>query len=742
MNPEIVSIFIKMRSSLLCLVLFGYSLTAQPLPIGTWSSHFNYFEAKSLTGNSEFIFCMTANGLFTYDLLTGEINLLNHEDGLSSNNFSAISWINNELYIGYSSGKIEIYDGRNVRTLSFIEQLALNIDKTIRRFDQIGDDLYISTGFGVIAFSLSSELVRESYTDLGNTSLDLGFNQVYQFGDSIYFASDDGLLSAPFTGLVNLQNPANYNRSLTGQVITALTGMDNTLWVGSSENAWAKMTNGYTPVFGQTTPIHDLLNRNGELIIASDNGLFRWNNALEPINTTLEVKPNALYGQNELFVADQLNGLLAIQQNQASILKPDGPIITIPTRIIQQGNKTIVLEGVLRRNTTLEEFPGRISIFEEGEWVNYSAVQVENTTSIPAISNIISARIYQDRLVFSSFMSGLFWETDTGFTRLNEPHLINDEERFYSDLYADDTQLLLSEYGTDSSFHVWNGEGWYSFRFSTSTAQFPVELIPASSGLIWLRQDPFAGKGIHVFDIENNRSLFISDATNSGGLPSNLVNDFHQDQDGEFWCATGEGLAYFSPIPAITDNTSVDAITPILDERPLLRDQQITCITSDGGSRKWIGTTRGLWLVSANGDQVFGFFDEKNSPLTSGNIVDLAFNALSGELFIATEAGLQSLRTNSVAGNAEHAPSVKIYPNPVPPGYAGQVGLEGLARNATVKITDLSGKLVYETSAFGGRTSWNLLIPGGGRAPQGLYLVFSSTENGEDTLVGKIAVVN
>jgi len=65
-----------------------------------------------------------------------------------------------------------------------------------------------------------------------------------------------------------------------------------------------------------------------------------------------------------------------------------------------------------------------------------------------------------------------------------------------------------------------------------------------------------------------------------------------------------------------------------------------------------------------------------------------------------------------------------------------------LAAGAVVKITDVSGKLVKEILAEGGTAVWDSLDIRGNRVSTGVYIVFSSTTDGKDSFIGKIAVIN
>ena len=81
------------------------------------------------------------------------------------------------------------------------------------------------------------------------------------------------------------------------------------------------------------------------------------------------------------------------------------------------------------------------------------------------------------------------------------------------------------------------------------------------------------------------------------------------------------------------------------------------------------------------------------------------------------------------------------FPNPVRPGFAGNVTIEGLTANANVKITDISGNLVFETTSEGGSVQWDTTAFGKYKVASGVYLVIITGEEALETKVAKIMVV-
>jgi hypothetical protein len=115
-------------------------------------------------------------------------------------------------------------------------------------------------------------------------------------------------------------------------------------------------------------------------------------------------------------------------------------------------------------------------------------------------------------------------------------------------------------------------------------------------------------------------------------------------------------------------------------------------------------------------------------------------NDKTGEVFVATPGGVVSYRGSATVteGKPECA---KVSPNPVRTNFTGQVGVSGLANNGIVKITDMTGKLVYQATATGGTITWNLADYNGRKVQSGVYLVLSSDADGKNGCVSKIAVV-
>jgi hypothetical protein len=126
--------------------------------------------------------------------------------------------------------------------------------------------------------------------------------------------------------------------------------------------------------------------------------------------------------------------------------------------------------------------------------------------------------------------------------------------------------------------------------------------------------------------------------------------------------------------------------------------------------------------------------------LLSNDVKQIAIDGKTGEVFFATAKGICSFRSTATE-TVETSNEALVFPNPVPPGYTGTIAIRGIAQNAIVKITELNGRLVYETRALGSQAIWNGKDYKGRTISTGIYLVFTSDEDHQQKLVTKIVFI-
>ncbi|MBL7931586.1 MAG: hypothetical protein JNL60_06785, partial [Bacteroidia bacterium] len=264
---------------------------------------------------------------------------------------------------------------------------------------------------------------------------------------------------------------------------------------------------------------------------------------------------------------------------------------------------------------------------------------------------------------------------------------------------------------------------------------------------VWVLHED--GGGITVLNHSNFKKADYKVLTNNpgeGNLQSKEVFSIAEDKDGKIWVGTAEGISVFYNSAAIfgTGNFDAQPIKIVQDGNVelLLSKEAVSAIVVDGANNKWVGTMQGgVYCFSPDGLKQLHHFTKENSPLYSNTVLDLAYDEVTGDVFIASDAGVQSYRGIIVVGEEKYS-DVYAYPNPVKPNYPGSVLIRGLMDNSIVKITDESGNMVWETKSTGGQIEWPLQTFAAARVTSGVYVVYASTTNGEFKAATKILVIN
>ena len=123
------------------------------------------------------------------------------------------------------------------------------------------------------------------------------------------------------------------------------------------------------------------------------------------------------------------------------------------------------------------------------------------------------------------------------------------------------------------------------------------------------------------------------------------------------------------------------------------------------------------------------------------NVRCLDINDITGEVFFGTGNGIISYQSDASEGGEDFS-DVHAYPNPVREDYHGLITITGLMKDTRVRITDVSGSVVYETVSNGGMATWDGTRPDGQRVATGVYIAMCISDNGKKHAMTKILVIN
>ena len=739
----------KSFSLVLCLLCAHLICISQEnIPRGTWRLHLSFNDLDHLAISNDRVFAATEIGLLLVDKAEQEITSITKIDGLSSMPITTLAFddSSNKLMVGHENGLVSILQENTLREFNALA-IATSISGS-RRISHISVDgsiAYISTDFGVAVFDLTKEQIIETYRDLGEAGEQLVIYESVVFEDSLFLATAKGVLAGSLTGSTNLLDFRSWKRYNSGTFdtkIESITVFDGGLYAAIDQSGIYRLSGG---IWNQLPFLHNeeirmIRGTQNSLIITTGEGVWISDAAnVSQIGSTTISDPDAAIGENNgsVWIADGQNGLLLFTNENLTSIKPNGPSNNGHWNVFSSEQETISLKGGYSTSLNPLGTDGLVDRFENGQW---ESLTNQLTTDVVDYAHTITGRY------FATFGAGLEKLDENGsliFNQSNSPLAVNDPVEqliLISSVESVPQGLWVMNYKAVQPLHfLSNGLTWSSFSVPHPLASFAVDLLVDRSENIWMVIDPNRGGGIVVFNSVSGQAKYLNNTAGMGGLPTAVVHSIASDREGQVWVGTREGVAYFTNTQNILAN-SIDASRPIFENRFLLRDEIVTSIAVDGGNRKWLGTPNGVWLFNSTGEELIYNFTTENSPLPSDEIVNISINQSSGEVFIVTSSGLASFRSDATESQAAFV-DVKIFPNPVVPNYTGIISIDGLYTDAIVKITDIAGRLVWQTQAIGGTATWNARQLNGNRVGTGMYMVFATAEDGSERHVGKIAVI-
>lgn len=728
----------RMLAIVTCILANGYSF-AQEIPLGTWRMHNSYTAIHSVALSPDKVYGAAPNGVVVVNRADISLGSITKLDGLSGADISAIAFDQprNQLLVSYTDGMLDI-----IRTNEIVQFASLKNSPTIsgsRRINQIiirQGLAYLSADYGVVVFDLSQLQVKETWRDLGPAGQALRILECTFLNDSVFLATENGVMAGDMDD--NLLDFARWKRfdqdafdapvksvaAFNGKVYAAIDGAGLYTYQSGS---WS-LENFAGSDFGRLTPGANLLivennnlwrlNASGDLTQTED---FQWDNPLSAVEDAA----------GKLWIADARQGLVSDVSGGFESYIPNGPGFPGSFRLVSNNSQVYAVSGGYTDSFEPAGKQEAVNVLVSGWW---------NVNAVLLTTDVTDVDFSGEKMYVSTFGNGLqVSENSSSVTYTNgNSTLVNNQ---VIAIARSNDGLWVAEYGSTQPLHLLkNDNTWESFSFPVSASMYPLEIMVDRLDQVWMMLNPSQGGGLLVFSREKNQHVYLTDISGAGGLPSRTVLSLASDRDGQVWMGTSQGVGYF-PNPAQVFTTNVNALRPIFEGRFLLRDEAVTAIAIDGGNRKWMGTQRGLWLFDPFGETQVHNFNVSNSPLLSDRIVTMAIQPATGEVFIGTDKGIASYRADATESSSSFR-KVKIFPNPVVAEFSGVVSISGLATDATVKVMDISGKLIWQTYANGGTATWNVRDYAGRRAATGMYLVIAVAQDGSDSIVGKIAVIN
>jgi streptogramin lyase len=767
--------------------------------IGNWREHLPYHQATGVTSSAGKIWCATPYSLYSVDPRDNSMERFSKVSGLHETGISCIRYdgSNDKLIIAYKNSNIDILSGKNIFNIPDIKQKAIPGNKTIYGIFVYGQRVYLSTALGLIVLDENKYEVRDIYI-IGNNGDSVAVNALSTDGNFYYAATAEGLKQAPVNspGLADFHNWTLLNgkggpspgpcRDVASMQNLIFALQNDSLFLfrdtsnsGGSGNPGGTGTPGsgvWHFFYSDSWLINSLSISAGKLMICeqkSDSGRVlvmgpegRVEKMLQHAGFLQNPRQALIFG-NDYWVADSVKGLSA-WPSPAPGISPTSYIPNSPLSLA--GGEMSVNHGVLWAAAggaddnwaPLNNKNGLYRLSEEG-WTNYSHLEFPRLDSIfDFVSVAVSPQ--DNSLWAGSFGKGLLQLNTKAAPASNNFFTIYAKNSPVSPVqgspsvyrvsglsFDPDGRLWIANYGAAGDLLVRKADGsWKSFlipfaHMENAVSQILVDdysqewiVSPKGNGLFCYNHGP------SIDNISDDQWKFYRSGSGNGNLPDNNVYCIAKDKNGFIWIGTANGIGVIQCPQHIFNAGGCEAVRPIVQfdnfAGYLFSGEQVQAIAVDGANRKWIGTRNGVWLISPDAEKIVYHFTESSSPLLNNNVKRIAIDPETGEVFFATAAGICSFRAEATEGGVFNS-NVLVFPNPVPPDYSGTIAIRGLVDNAIVKITELNGRLVFQTRALGGQAVWDGKDYRGRPISTGVYLVLVSDDARQEKLATKIVVV-
>ena len=743
--------------------------------VGEWDSYLPYSHGKAVCKAGNRIFCAASQSVFSLNLEDNSFEKFNKVNGLSDIGISTIAYDEalDVLLIAYSNTNIDILRNNRIINISDIKRKIIQGNKTINDIKFIGNYAYLACGFGIVVVNIDKEEIANTYY-IAENARRINVSAIEFDGENIYAATEEGIFFADIESQ-NLQDYRNWNRLMNlpdpNGNYTEMNIFNGQIFVSyqfgeeDSDEIYVIFSDTYDKLPLDAFNVYNMQSSDNHFVITGFKHLFVLDEERNIETGYMEYNWGWIEPQDAMitpggtvWIADDLSGLVKKHDPHTQIFEnyyPEGPRHSSSEDMKFFNDMLWVAAG--SRNPPFKWAGRGAYSYNFESWTNYNSVNFPKLKGIKNISSIAIDPFDENHAFGGSFGYGIIEFLNGEIKEVFGPDnsvlkTISDYGEGYiqiEDLAFDFNQnLWIISSQVPDPVYVKPPEGEIrefeldrSFGFDDHLRK----ILITQYGHIWTIHNKKENFGFFVFDEQGNEKRF--DLLNAdGNKEQRRINCFVEDKDGQIWIGTDEGIyIYYNPESVFGNYTPIgQRIIVTVDgvNQYLLSTEYITSIIVDDGNRKWIGTENsGVFLLSPDGTKQIHHFTEDNSPLYSDNISSIAINRSSGEVFFGTDQGILSYKEAAIE-SYQTFDDVYVYPNPIRETYEGDVYIKGLLPETIVKITDISGNIVYETTSLGGQAVWSGKNFDGHRVRTGVYLVFLSNQDGTESFVTKLLFIN
>lgn len=752
-----------------------HALVFGQIPNNSWRDHLAYNRAHSVAITPNKVFCaMSSGGMISYTKSSGEIEKMSKVTGLSDINVTALAYsaIHEALIIGYENGNIDLLTKSGIANIPDIKRKRLSSLKTINHIEVYGERVFLACAFGIVELDLAKVEIRDTYF-FGEDGSSIFVSDVTINNQQIYAATENGIYIAPLNA-ANLVDYRFWQKVSTldteTRVYKNVEAFNNTVYAlylntsnshvrmiqVNADESWEEMNIVSDTVLFQITAYNNLLS------VATNKTTHFFNQ-----NLNLTKSLDIIYGRyavtdddESVYIAAEYLGFFKVNDGSEPFnIAVDGPRFNTTGQIKTKGEHVWVGSG------------GPYNIYKDGaahnfyneNWRTLSSGYTEGLQNVGNIYTYAFEPGNDNHVYASSYAHGIFeinnYEVVASHKWQDVPAFKQAIDSIYQvramglDFDKNGALWTVMESTSQPVFVKRKGEDWEQLtNLSSDLLRNKDEkwrgVLVTKTNQIWLLN---LQHGIVVLQEDSEGNIREKQFTIRNQDGDNLTQAYCmvEDNDGNVWVGTNKGPIVFSTSNNLFDDPDFHGNQIKLNRNDdsgladyLLNYEKINDIAVDGGNRKWLATeSSGLFLVSSDGEETLHQFTEDTPEMISNSVISVGVQEKTGEVFISTAEGLIAFMGRATEGGQTFS-NVYVYPNPIRPEYNGDITISGLVENASVKITDISGNMVYDTRSLGGQAVWNGRNYNGDRVKTGVYLVFLTNEDGSSTQVTKLVFIH
>jgi ligand-binding sensor domain-containing protein len=744
---------------------------AQNRPVGYWRAHLPTNAAQGIATDGLTNYVITRKGFFTFRTTDSYPETFSKVEGMHDTNPVAVDFdrTTGTCIIGYESTNIDLFRHNNFKVLPDLKNKTFSGSKAINHIFAKNGLAYVSTSLGIVVIDLERQEVKETYV-FSRAGQTMG---IYAFGaDSLYnyAASQGGIYrisrNATAPQVFSNWEPVDTQRTyvklavVKNNVFAATTGFTDTLFHITGLNARQRVfyqdSTAITHIDGGQSVVYaGIITKKGAGIC------YHFSTSDQKVDSTSIAYTRGVIEKDvgRPWVADLYQGLGKKEDDRRmTFFVPGGPSDADNIDLYVRNNDVWVAHGGISNFYLNLNKKSGISHFTNDHWETLTAYNTPLFYDTVTDFLVLAKDERAGTLYAGTYTSGIYERKADNSTRMiKKGELQSTPDGLYpvTGLVVDlNGNLWVNQIGLSNELAVKTPEGiWYHYPvpklgryFANSGARIIVDdlnqkwyLSPSGGGVIVYND----GGTPETNADDDYRNLLRGKG--QGDLPSNTVISLVKDRDGAIWIGTDKGIGIASsPSQIMADKTSdVEQRVVQYDQFAgiLFANESVQAMAVDGANRKWVGTTNGVWLLSADASKIINRFTVDNSPLPSNIIQSIAVDPITGDVYFGTPDGLVSYHGTATEGS-ETANDIKSFPSPVPSSYNGPITMKGFTTDADVRITDIAGQLVYRAKAAGVQLVWNGLDYTGHRPQSGVLLIFATNRDGSQTAVGKLMMMH